>query len=144
MGVNRMTGTPWHVEVLRNNEGERKRHRSRCIYFDRKSKKCRKNRFNCFGSAHCDDYKEKDVAPTEDRSDAEATTHSESRTNAKRQTTPDVALNISIGDRIIHKRWGAGIVINIENDIIKLLFDDGNMKSLVFSEVVRNGLLKRE
>ena len=57
MGVNQMTGTPWHLETLKSNDS--RRHRSNCGYYD-----CGYCRFyieNCRGSAHCDRYDENAV-----------------------------------------------------------------------------------
>ncbi|MDR0879690.1 MAG: hypothetical protein LBN09_03190 [Clostridioides sp.] len=56
MGVNRMQGTPWHVETIKRRNGGRRRHISRCKYYD--GKNCTKNMFKCFGSAHCGSYRE--------------------------------------------------------------------------------------
>ncbi len=57
MGLNELTGVPWHVETLRRSEDDQKRHRSRCKYY--KKGRCLKYNFRCFGSAHCDVYEEK-------------------------------------------------------------------------------------
>lgn len=57
-----ISGTPWHVEILRKDEDERKRHRSRCVFYG-KQKECTNEKspnycFICGGSSHCDYYKE--------------------------------------------------------------------------------------
>lgn len=56
MGVNRMTGTPWHLETLRKNDD--RRHKTKCVFF------CKERCFylceQCRGSAHCDYYREKE------------------------------------------------------------------------------------
>lgn len=31
-----MTGSPWHVEKMVREEGDAKRHKSRCIYYQKK------------------------------------------------------------------------------------------------------------
>ena len=54
-----LTGTPWHVECMTRQEGDPKRHKSRCIYYIAKSKSCERRNGICIGSAHCMDYKEK-------------------------------------------------------------------------------------
>ena len=54
-----MTGTPWHVENMTRAEGDPRRHRSRCVYYIKDGTYCSKLGFRCFGSAHCEYYKEK-------------------------------------------------------------------------------------
>lgn len=54
-----MSGTPWHVGFLTKDEGDPKRHRGRCVHFDKETKYCSKCHFNCIGSAHCRFYVEK-------------------------------------------------------------------------------------
>lgn len=61
--VGRMQGTPWHVEQMHRSEGDSRRHRARCIYYDKNQKLCVlwKNK-KCYGTAHCSRYKEKQSA----------------------------------------------------------------------------------
>lgn len=55
-GIN---GTPWHVErVHNNNPDDGRRHRSRCVWYDPKSKYCGKQVGDCYGASHCKYYKE--------------------------------------------------------------------------------------
>ncbi len=51
-----LQGVPWHIEKLHRKEGDQKRHRSRCVYYDRGE--CEKSVI-CGGSAHCSNYREK-------------------------------------------------------------------------------------
>lgn len=51
-----LTGSPWHVEKFTRAEGDDRRHRSRCKYYNDKG--C-DYYGRCKGSAHCDIYKEK-------------------------------------------------------------------------------------
>lgn len=55
MGVNQMTGVPWHLETLHSNDDIR-RHKSRCGYYC--DGYCRYYCDSCRGSAHCDRYDE--------------------------------------------------------------------------------------
>ena len=62
--LSRIMGTPSHVEYLHMAEGDRKRHKSRCIEYDKRSATCRcvKSPYytsRCGGSSHCQYYKEK-------------------------------------------------------------------------------------
>ena len=56
--MKKIQGTPWHVEVLGRNEGDERRHRSRCVHYDVNTKMCTYRDSWCFGSRHCDWYKE--------------------------------------------------------------------------------------
>ncbi len=56
--LNKMTGTPWHIEKMHRQDGDERRHRSRCIYYENKSQFCKRRMLKCIGSAHCPNYKE--------------------------------------------------------------------------------------
>ena len=58
-GPNQLQGTPWHVEIVGKEEGDPRRHRSRCKYYFRKNKEahCVYRGGRCIGSAHCGNYK---------------------------------------------------------------------------------------
>lgn len=65
-GVNRLTGTVWHVERFERQEGDDRRHRSRCVNYKGKphgycSYYCGK----CRGAVHCSHYAEKTVEQEE-------------------------------------------------------------------------------
>ena len=53
----KLTGHPWHVEILTMAEGDTRRHKKRCVYYSQNNY-CRKICGNCFGSSHCSYYKE--------------------------------------------------------------------------------------
>jgi len=58
MGVERMTGTPWHTEKMCRTEGDGKRHKSKCKYYVKVENHCSKCVSRCIGSAHCSYYVE--------------------------------------------------------------------------------------
>lgn len=59
MGIKKvMTGCPWHVEKMVRQEGDSRRHRSRCIYYNKKESHCSKVVGKCVGAAHCSYYDE--------------------------------------------------------------------------------------
>ena len=58
MAIERMVGSPWHVEKMVRQEGDPRRHRSRCIYYDKKNSHCPKVVGKCVGAAHCSYYEE--------------------------------------------------------------------------------------
>ncbi len=51
-----MSGTSWHIEQLKKSEDDDRRHRSRCIHYERK--RCHLYCGNCLGSSHCRYYRE--------------------------------------------------------------------------------------
>lgn len=53
----RMEGTPWHIEHFEREEGDERRHKSRCIYHN-KDGTCSYFMGKCRGAAHCNPYKE--------------------------------------------------------------------------------------
>ena len=62
MGINQvMVGCPWHIEKMVREEGDPRRHRSRCIYYSKESSHCSKIVSKCGGAAHCNYYEEKRV-----------------------------------------------------------------------------------
>ena len=56
--LNKMSGTPWHIEKMHKKDGDGRRHRSRCIYYEHTDQSCNRRMFKCKGSAHCEFYKE--------------------------------------------------------------------------------------
>lgn len=60
MGKSRiLTGTVWHTEKFVRQEGDPRRHRSRCINYNSETKHCSYMCGQCVGSAHCSHYKER-------------------------------------------------------------------------------------
>ncbi len=62
--LSRNIGTPSHAEYLHMKEGDKKRHKSRCIEYDKENAVCRCVKSQCYtsrcgGSSHCQYYKEK-------------------------------------------------------------------------------------
>lgn len=59
--LQRLTGAPWHVERMVREEGDDRRHRSRCTYYRGKADSyCSFFCGRCRGAAHCEQYKEKE------------------------------------------------------------------------------------
>lgn len=57
MGVNRLTGTPWHKERVHRDEGDDRRYKGRCQFYEYENNHCSYYGEWCHGSAHCDRYK---------------------------------------------------------------------------------------
>lgn len=61
--VNETIGTPTHIEYLRMSDNDTKRHKSRCVEYDKKKKVCMCVQspyftMKCGGSSHCEFYAE--------------------------------------------------------------------------------------
>lgn len=59
-GAGQMSGAPWHIEVLKKDETDDRRHRSRCIHYKKSNQFCNHYIGRCGGSAHCQYYEERD------------------------------------------------------------------------------------
>jgi len=57
MGVNQMTGSPWHAERVHREEGDARRYKGRCAYYVYEKGQCTRRNGRCTGSAHCMEYK---------------------------------------------------------------------------------------
>ena len=57
MGVNRMTGSPWHAERVYRAEGDDRRYKGRCEFYRYEDEWCTYRSGRCMGSAHCQKYK---------------------------------------------------------------------------------------
>lgn len=57
-GAGQMSGSPWHIEVLKKDETDDRRHRSRCIHYKKSNQFCNHYIGRCGGSAHCQYYEE--------------------------------------------------------------------------------------
>lgn len=54
----KMTGAPWHPEILTKKEDDPKRHKRRCKYYKVENNGCGIYGSMCHGSAHCAYYSE--------------------------------------------------------------------------------------
>ena len=57
MGVNQMTGTPWHAERMHRSENNKRRYKGRCAFYSYDKNYCTRYCEKCRGSAHCMQYK---------------------------------------------------------------------------------------
>ena len=56
--MKRLQGTPWQIGYISMSDADKRRHRSRCYYYDRKTKRCLWRCGRCAGASHCPAYKE--------------------------------------------------------------------------------------
>lgn len=55
MGISQLQGTPWHLEQVHRKDGDDRRHKSRCQFYNPLTKQC-KDRWECRGSRYCQEY----------------------------------------------------------------------------------------
>ena len=136
MGVNRMVGTPWHVERFTREEGDDRRHRSRCANYRKSDAHCSQYSGKCRGSAHCPYYKECG-------SETEETPVFKPKKEEKMSDVEGRRV-FPIGSRVVHKSYGSGTVKEIANGKITVAFDYGKETLLGLDICVKNKLLKKE
>lgn len=151
MGVNQMTGTPWHLETLKMNEDDDRRHKSRCIYYYKANKNCKRLNLKCPGSAHCDYYKED---PARIRKIPALNTYSKTPVTAaihinipnvpEKEIVYDGTLLYPTGCQVRHKTHGLGIVVEVDNEYVTVDFEAGFSKEFSVSYCAKNALLVRE
>ena len=120
-----MTGTAWHVEKMTRSYGDDRRHRSRCVYYQKEESYCTRRCLSCFGSAHCQLYKEEQA--DKQVIDEEIPFGIES----KKQNPVDNGINpFPINSKIKHTVFGTGTVIGGHRENVMVLFDNGLIKQL--------------
>ena len=137
MGLNQFTGSPWHVGQWHRNEGEKRRHRSNCVYFCKEGHYCRHDKIPCYGSANCTAYRERANEVTKKRGKV---AYSASNVNKI-----DIELfkgHLPIGTNVRHKRFGDGMVVRYEDEFIIIHFFGFNEeKRLLLKECIKTGAL---
>ena len=133
MGVKHMTGTAWHVEKAIRAEGDERRHKSRCIFYNKESGHCKKVVGKCCGSAHCQYYEE-------------ATTSSKEEMKAKpiekaKPSQDEIRAVFPEGRIVRHKEFGLGVVMEIQDGTITVAFNSGKTIKLGYKTCVENKLL---
>lgn len=134
MGAGRFSGSPWHISHLHMAEGDTRRHRSRCAYYDRETKRCSAYCSGCLGASHCGPYRERrpDVAGAPSRKERSAEA-------VRTRTVP--AASFRRGERVVHKSFGDGIVVSADGDRVTVRFPSGGEKTFLVSAVA-GGLLR--
>ena len=56
MGINQLTGSPWHAERVHRKDGDSRRYKGRCKYYNYKNNYCSHRCGKCIGSAHFSGY----------------------------------------------------------------------------------------
>ncbi len=127
-GIN---GAPWHVERAHRQEGDIRRHRSRCLYYDTYDKKCSQYLSSCIGAAHCKKYIQRERVQGDYTPPIKtAKTIDYNKITIEKQNVPqqNEAVKINVKDTINHKIFGKGKVISIEGSVATVQFASGVKK----------------
>lgn len=69
MGVNKMTGIAWHTERMHRKEGDERRDKRKCKFYEKSTGKCKNIYRKCIGSAHCNYYEKIDISNAKKKED---------------------------------------------------------------------------
>lgn len=143
MSINRYTGTPWHTETLKKDEYDDRRHRSRCVYYVKQTKHCRKHIGECRGSAHCEYYEELEetISRKEEKQLVEPKKLVKDNRYIYKAGFQNYKSSLRVGGKVRHVKLGKGTIYRIDNDKITIYFDDGTTKTISIKFCYENNLL---
>ena len=144
--INQLTGTPWHVGKITKKEDDPRRHRSRCLHYNKLNGQCSRILLRCPGSAHCSEYVEynecnavKELVEQESNSK-----NAESIRTAKEAQSGMAEKLFPCNAVVFHKTFGKGKVVTVKNGIITIQFENDGTKQLDLATCMKNGLLSKE
>ena len=130
-----LSGVPWHIETLRMSEDDSRRHKSRCIYYEKG--KCSIN-INCYGSVRCKHYKERPNATINEKV--------KSFKDNNRSSVPNTRLmgsfalkNMDDGEIIC---YNVGVDISV-NDRLVTIIKDRNPKSIIELDGIKYRIISK-
>ena len=171
MGISRLQGTPWHVEQMHRKDGDDRRHKSRCQFYNPLTKQC-KDRWECRGSRYCQEYiqlseeafrqRQEDVAEAKrllakgyDSDNISASLKRKQEVKKKQQSKAESTKtqsnantkknNIKLpnlqGKYIKHSGFGKGLVIEQSGDTIYVDYS-GVTKTQKLSILIKNNIIE--
>lgn len=138
-GINRLAGTPWHVERYAREDRDDRRHRSRCIYYQKPGAYCCQIVGKCRGAAHCSYY-------TESQPEEYENTETETMKTSKEQKMADYEGKrlFPIGCKVRHVKYGSGTVKKVSDGKIIIDFGNDNEKTFGLDFCTKAHLLAME
>lgn len=145
MGLNQLTGTPWHVDKFTRAEGDNRRHRTRCTHYsDRGNSYCCLYGERCHGTAHCVYYEEKEQKVEENNEKkTEAKIQQAPQSRIKRSIKSEASEEFPVGSKVRHVKYGKGRVVNVAGDTLTVSFYEHGKKDLKASVCLAGKLLVR-
>lgn len=140
MRLREFSGTPWHKERYSREEGDDKRHRSKCIYFRKCDKYCIERFETCIGSAHCPNYKVKCEKTCDSNDLLTLSKQTKKITSGKKSEPKD---KFPVNSKVKHSKFGIGIVKEISNEKVTIIFENGPTMKFNLDICLDGKLLKR-
>lgn len=141
MSISRkMTGTVWHTEKMVREDGDQRRHKSRCIYYRKSDNFCSRILTNCFGSAHCSNYKEEDLSENKPKTPCKKSSETPQALSPQAEWM-NKQLRIE-GTRVFHSDFGLGTVSCAAEKYVMVSFDSGLEKKFSIDFCVKNQIFK--
>ena len=166
MGLSDLYGEPWHIEHYHREEGDEKRHRSKCCYYNKETKYCSYYLSKCYGASHCNYYKVKESLDELNKKIKKENTKTKTKVMVKakqEQKQKEIYLNkeeigirkklTTVGTIIYNKQIGSdGQIISIKEgfkdnqkqDIIEVLYDDDTLKEYNVNYLIKGNLIKNK
>lgn len=133
------------IEYLHRTEGDIRRHKVHCIYYDNANGYCHKLVRKCTGSAHCDHYQEKAVIEREEYKSTMPTDEQKKAIKAADERRLRAYIERVKKKTVIeHRLKGNGRLISVDGDTLVVRFlSDGKELSLSAKFCMDNNLLLR-
>ena len=131
-----LAGTPTHIEYLHKKPYDKRRNKNKCKYYVKETNRCWLRSENCFGSAHCNKYREIVV-----QSDAKENVSAKTQQNKKIDYKKSVRF-CKKGAKIEHKYLGKGIVLMVDDNTITIRFVDGKTSKFDIKTVLDKKIIK--
>ena len=170
MGISQLQGSPWHVEQMHRKEGDDRRHKSYCKFYNPVTKQCKDCR-KCKGSRYCLDYirlsdaefrqRQEDAAEAkrllakgysasevatlqEQKQKAKKVQHKQTTSPKKNKANTKAVINKLPnlqGKYINHKGYGRGLVVEQSGDVVSVDYS-GVIKAQQLSTLIKNNLIE--
>ncbi len=147
-----LQGVPFNIQYLHRAPGDPVRDKRLCVYF--KDGWCKQVVASCFGSSHCDYYREwldgeklytkQSEMQEQERvkiKRAEAIKKKPDTVHMIREVVRNVHVPYKVGDKLYHKNYKVGTITSIKNDVIMVDFD-GNVKRFMYPTSFKNGIME--
>lgn len=139
MGLSQqLTGTPWHKEYGRMAGNDTRRNKSKCVWYNKETKRCSYLCIKCFGSTHCEKYSTRKRVPDEPSDFTPAVKERSNRPRIKVKSAAEFVNALKpfqAGDRVNLKKYGMGKIVAVNGDLIKVKFKWGEKEIRYFDLV---------
>lgn len=121
-GLNQFTGSPWHKEKMVREDGDPRRHRGKCKFYNKETRYCAAISSNCFGAAHCGYYKERPQITKDDKTSGNwrpkvQKVDKYAQYNKKKNQAYKKKVSLTVGSKVKDPTYGEGVVKNIYNGL---------------------------